>query len=80
MAYRGSWDGAGSDNATGDEFRKIRKVAGLSISELGGLLRIMSEHDIRRMEGGTKMISGPVTVSMEMIARGDRREPRREDS
>ena len=57
---------------TGEEFFKIRTDAGLSLRELGELLRISDLRSLQRWEDGTREVSGPVTVLMEMIARGDR--------
>lgn len=55
---------------TGEEFKAIRRTAGLSVSELAALLRIVDERAVRRWEDGTKEVSGPVSILMELLARG----------
>ena len=59
---------------TGEEFKAIRRTAGLSVSELAALLRIVDERAVRRWEDGTKEVSGPVSLLMELLALGVTRE------
>ena len=55
---------------TGEEFKAIRRAAGLSVSELAALLRIVDERAVRRWEDGTKEVSGPVSILMELLRDG----------
>lgn len=55
---------------TGEEFKSIRYGAGLSISDLAALLRVSDLRAVRRWEDGTKEVSGPVSVLMELLRDG----------
>lgn len=48
------------------EFRKIRKDADLSLSDLSNVIRVHTR-TIRRYEDGSVPISGPVSKLMELI-------------
>jgi DNA-binding transcriptional regulator YiaG len=51
---------------TPEEFKQIRKDAGLSLAQLSDVLRVHTR-TIRRYEDGSIPISGPVSVLMEML-------------
>jgi predicted transcriptional regulator len=51
------------------KFIKIRKDAGLSLGQLSDIIRV-HERTIRRYEDGTREISGPVSLIMELIRDG----------
>lgn len=55
---------------TGDEFKTIRITAGLSLRELGELLRVSDLRSLQRWEDGTKDVSGPVSILMELLRDG----------
>lgn len=55
---------------TGDEFKSIREGANLSIARLADLLRVVDLRAVRRWEDGTKEVSGPVSVVMELLRDG----------
>ncbi len=52
------------------EFKRIRVALGLSQAQLAKALRL-TERTVRRYEGGTRPVDGPVTVLMEAFTRGD---------
>jgi DNA-binding transcriptional regulator YiaG len=56
---------------TPEQFRAIRKRAGLSQARLAALLRIGDLRTIRRYETGERSISGPVSLLMELIDQGE---------
>lgn len=51
------------------QFIKIRKQAGLSLGQLSEIIRV-HERTIRRYEDGSREISGPVSVLMDLISQG----------
>jgi DNA-binding transcriptional regulator YiaG len=55
---------------TPEQFRAIRKRAGLSQARLAALLRLSDGRTVRRYEAGERPIPGPVSLLMEMIDRG----------
>lgn len=56
---------------TGEEFKRIRREAGLSLAELAAVLRIDDVRTLRRYEDGERPVSGPVSLIMEMIGAGE---------
>ncbi|TPG52179.1 hypothetical protein [Sphingomonas glacialis] len=55
---------------TGEEFKTVRTNAGLSLRELGELLRVSDLRSLQRWEDGTKEVSGPVSVLMKLLRDG----------
>jgi DNA-binding transcriptional regulator YiaG len=55
---------------TGDEFKSIRQGLGLSFDELAAKLRMASDRPLRRFEDGSQDVSGPISILMELAARG----------
>lgn len=55
---------------TPSEFKAIRLRAGLTQSQLADRLRITSKRAIRYWETGERPISGPVSLLMEQIEKG----------
>lgn len=53
-----------------EQFKAIRTRARLSQSNLATILRISDGRSIRRWEDGTRAVSGPVSLLMEMIDAG----------
>ena len=51
--------------------KAIRKQAGLSQTGLAAVLRIADQRTIRRWESGDIPISGPASIILDMIDRGD---------
>lgn len=49
------------------QFKAIRQRAGLTQSGLAGVLRISDSRTIRRWENGSRQVSGPVSLLMELI-------------
>jgi DNA-binding transcriptional regulator YiaG len=54
-----------------DTFKQIRIRAGLTQSQLAERLRISDKRTIRYWESGERAISGPVTILMEQLERGE---------
>lgn len=52
-------------------FKAIRLRAGLTQAQLAVRLRIEDLRTIRRYETGERQISGPVSILMEMLDRGE---------
>ena len=52
-------------------FKAIRERAGLTQSGLAAALRLSDLRTIRRYETGERSISGPVSLLMEMLDRGE---------
>ncbi len=52
---------------TAHEFFRIRTDAGLSLTQLGGVLRVSDTRSLQRWESGEKPVSGPVSVIMRLI-------------
>ena len=52
---------------TPTQFKAIRQGAGLTQTELADLLRMSDRRTIRHWEKGTRAISGPVSILMELI-------------
>jgi transcriptional regulator with XRE-family HTH domain len=58
---------------TPETFSTIRERAGLTQRQLARLLRIEDDRTIRRYESGDRAVSGPVSLLMEMLDRGELR-------
>lgn len=61
------------------ELKAIRERAGLTQAGLSSLLRISDGRSVRRWEDGSRAISGPVSILLEMLDAGelpDRYRPR----
>lgn len=54
------------------EIKSIRERAGLTQDQLAKLLRLSDSRTIRRYEDGSRTVSGPVSILMEMLAAGYR--------
>lgn len=58
---------------TGDELKSARRDLGLSVRDMAAALRLSEangEREIRRMESGEKIISGPISVAVEAMLNG----------
>ena len=55
---------------TPQQFRKIREAQGLSVDQMAARLRLSHGRSVRRYEDGSREISGPISLLMEMIAEG----------
>lgn len=53
------------------EVQAVRKRAGLSQTGLAALLRITDQRTVRRWETGEVPISGPASIILEMLDRGE---------
>lgn len=51
------------------QFKQIRRQANLSVQECADLIRV-SDRAIRRYEDGTREISGPVNLLLELVEDG----------
>ena len=51
-------------------FKAIRERAGLTQDQLARLLRISDSRSVRRWEDGSRQISGPVSILLEMLDEG----------
>lgn len=56
---------------TPNEFKAIRERAGLSVDQLARVLRLAEGRSIRRYEDGSRAISGPISMLMEMFDAGE---------
>lgn len=56
---------------TPNEVKAIRERAGLTQAGLSQLLRISDGRSIRRWEDGSRAVSGPVSLLLEMLDRGE---------
>ncbi|MGX7895482.1 helix-turn-helix domain-containing protein [Tsuneonella sp. HG222] len=56
---------------TASELKSIRERAGLTQSGLAALLRLSDSRTIRRYEDGSREISGPVAMLLEMLDAGE---------
>lgn len=54
---------------TPTQFKTIRTNAGLSIDGLAKVLRLSDGRSVRRYEDGSRQISGPISLLMELLAR-----------
>lgn len=52
------------------ELKSIRERAGLTQDQLARLLRLSDSRTIRRYEDGSRAISGPVSILLELIDEG----------
>lgn len=55
---------------TPTQFKAIRQRAGLTQSGLASVLRISDGRTVRRWENGSRQVSGPVTILMELLDAG----------
>lgn len=58
---------------TGDDLKRARHDLGLSVRDMAAALRLSEtngEREIRRMERGEKLISGPISVAVEAMLNG----------
>tara|TARA_R110000772_G_scaffold89304_1_gene185083 strand:+ start:360 stop:611 length:252 start_codon:yes stop_codon:yes gene_type:complete len=55
---------------TPTEIKAIRERAGLTQAGLAALLRISDSRSIRRWEDGSRAVSGPVSILLEMLDTG----------
>lgn len=55
---------------TPSELKSIRERAGLTQDQLARLLRLSDSRSIRRYEDGSRQISGPVSIILEMLDEG----------
>lgn len=55
---------------TPTEIKSIRERAGLTQDQLARLLRLSDSRAIRRYENGSRSISGPVAIILEMLDEG----------
>lgn len=56
---------------TPDEVRRIRSNSGLSLAGLAKVLRIKDRSAVHRWEKGETQVTGPVSILLEMIDRGE---------
>ena len=56
---------------TPPEVRRIRTEAGLSLDKLAKVLRIGDMSTIHRWEKGARPVSGPASIVLEMLDRGE---------
>lgn len=56
---------------TSSEVKAIRERAGLTQAGLSALLRISDGRSIRRWEDGSREVSGPVSILLELIDAGE---------
>lgn len=54
------------------EIKSIRERAGLTQDQLAKLLRLSDSRTIRRYEDGSRAVSGPVSILLEMLDAGYR--------
>lgn len=55
---------------THTQVKSIRERAGLTQGQLATLLRIEDSRTIRRWEDGSRAVSGPVSILLEMLDEG----------
>lgn len=55
---------------TPGQFKSIRERAGLTQGQLADILRLSDSRTIRRYEDGSRAVSGPVSILMEMLDEG----------
>lgn len=56
---------------TPTELRRIRSKAGLSLDGLAKVLRLSDRSTVHRWEKGSRQVSGPASIILEMIERGE---------
>lgn len=56
---------------TPDELIRIRSKAGLSLDGLAKVLRLEDRSTVHRWEKGQRAISGPASIILEMLDRGE---------
>jgi len=52
------------------QFKAIRERAGLTQGQLVRVLRLSDSRTIRRYEDGSRAVSGPASIIMEMLGEG----------
>ena len=52
---------------TPTQFKSIRERAGFTQAQLASLLRLADARTIRHWEAGTRPVSGPVSILMELL-------------
>lgn len=52
------------------QFKAIRERAGLTQGQLARVLRLSDSRTIRRYEDGSRTVSGPASILMEMLGEG----------
>lgn len=57
-------------NVTPAQFKSIREKADLTQGQLARVLRLSDSRTIRRYEDGSRTVSGPVAILMEMLGEG----------
>lgn len=55
---------------TPTELKSIRERAGLTQDQLACLLRLSDSRTIRRYEDGSRSVSGPISILLELIDEG----------
>ena len=55
---------------TPTQIKAIRERAGLTQDQLAKLLRLSDSRTIRRYEDGSRAVSGPVSIILEMLDEG----------
>tara|TARA_R100001143_G_C3360213_1_gene134981 strand:+ start:4455 stop:4670 length:216 start_codon:yes stop_codon:yes gene_type:complete len=55
-------------NVTPTEFKAIRERVGLTQGQLARVLRLSDSRTIRRYEDGSRTVSGPVSLLMELFS------------
>ena len=55
---------------TSAQFKSIRERAGLTQGQLARVLRLSDSRTIRRYEDGSRAVSGPASILMEMLGEG----------
>lgn len=53
------------------EFNRIRQSKGLSIAQIARILRIGDRSTIHRWSTGERPVSGPASILLEMLDRGE---------
>lgn len=53
------------------DLRRIRSKAGLSLDGLAKVLRLSDRSTIHRWEKGSRAVSGPASIILEMIEQGE---------
>lgn len=55
---------------TPSEIKSIRERASLTQGQLARLLRVADSRSVRRWEDGSRSVSGPVSIILEMLDEG----------
>lgn len=54
-----------------NELRRIRTKAGLSLDGLANVLRLSDRSTVHRWEKGSRQVSGPASILLELIDSGE---------